>query len=610
MKLKHLAAFLTAAVTLAVPLAGSGFASAALAADTEPAADTETPAGTETATVLPDWIPTDFDAALEFRNTYGATHIADGLVCIVFTEDPAFFREKEGEPPRYQTVTTEDVMTEVYHRSFFTEESPYTFETVVYLPAAAGEFEVALVDTWIKGGGLDLGYSHAVAHYTFETDEQLNVTETDLFGWMPDCIIEYCAYRNMNSAVSVRENYVVFCLERNAGSQYEWAMLPRKDDCFEWAEYSDCSELSAALTDGGSVCAVNVYKAVKDGCAKISYELSAVDEAGEAKQTVTADCAVLNNAQTVLLPGQMQVTLTDRLTGALIPLAADPVTLNTPAIWTDVVYHGPEGDLTTGPVYSLGTNPAVLKEISGFFSADSFSFTLHNLPEGYSLPEDAQLPGYNNGTVLPEGSLKVTRFENGAADVVFRLKKTAPGASGDLNGDGEFSIADAVILQKWLIGESVEPFDWQAADFYPDGRLNAVDFALMKQALLAQMRGAVVAVRHMAAGGFVGKQFEYTVYEEDGKYFFSNTGRGYSNEEPQIIEIPREQYRAVMDFDYDSYLYSSAEEPVAFDGISYTTVLTYEDGSKLRISRKIPLLTQMLALLASVPEPDPDSTWP
>ena len=35
---------------------------------------------------LPDWIPSDYESALEFRNTYGATHIQDGLVCIVFKE--------------------------------------------------------------------------------------------------------------------------------------------------------------------------------------------------------------------------------------------------------------------------------------------------------------------------------------------------------------------------------------------------------------------------------------------------------------------------------------------------------------------------------------------
>ena len=39
---------------------------------------------------LPEWIPTDFESALEFRNTYGATHIGEqnecDLLCVVFQE--------------------------------------------------------------------------------------------------------------------------------------------------------------------------------------------------------------------------------------------------------------------------------------------------------------------------------------------------------------------------------------------------------------------------------------------------------------------------------------------------------------------------------------------
>ncbi|WP_028516949.1 hypothetical protein [Ruminococcus flavefaciens] len=35
--------------------------------------------GTGASAALPDWIPTDFDSAIYFRNTYGATHIDNGL---------------------------------------------------------------------------------------------------------------------------------------------------------------------------------------------------------------------------------------------------------------------------------------------------------------------------------------------------------------------------------------------------------------------------------------------------------------------------------------------------------------------------------------------------
>ena len=57
---------------------------------------------------LPDWIPKDFDSAVEFRNTYGATHIDNGLVCVVsvFKREPV----PDGQPQgmlRYETQITD-----------------------------------------------------------------------------------------------------------------------------------------------------------------------------------------------------------------------------------------------------------------------------------------------------------------------------------------------------------------------------------------------------------------------------------------------------------------------------------------------------------------------
>ena len=61
----------------------------------------------------------------------------------------------------------------------------------------------------------------------------------------------------------------------------------------------------------------------------------------------------------------------------------------------------------------------------------------------------------------------------------------AVGASrlaGDVNGDGPFSIADVVTLQKWLHGGDLLP-DWQAGDLNGDGRIDSVDLCMMKRML-------------------------------------------------------------------------------------------------------------------------------
>ena len=56
---------------------------------------------------------------------------------------------------------------------------------------------------------------------------------------------------------------------------------------------------------------------------------------------------------------------------------------------------------------------------------------------------------------------------------------------GDVNCDGEVTIADAVLLQKWLLavpGTQI-PY-WKNADLCEDDRLDVFDLVLMRRALI------------------------------------------------------------------------------------------------------------------------------
>ena len=54
----------------------------------------------------------------------------------------------------------------------------------------------------------------------------------------------------------------------------------------------------------------------------------------------------------------------------------------------------------------------------------------------------------------------------------------------DVNNDGSFNIADAVLLQKWLLAvPDTELSDWKAADLCEDGVLNVFDLCAMRQEL-------------------------------------------------------------------------------------------------------------------------------
>ena len=59
-----------------------------------------------------------------------------------------------------------------------------------------------------------------------------------------------------------------------------------------------------------------------------------------------------------------------------------------------------------------------------------------------------------------------------------------PSVTGDVNNDGAFSIADIVLLQKWLLGSpNVELPNWKAADMCEDGILNVFDLCMMRAEL-------------------------------------------------------------------------------------------------------------------------------
>lgn len=58
---------------------------------------------------------------------------------------------------------------------------------------------------------------------------------------------------------------------------------------------------------------------------------------------------------------------------------------------------------------------------------------------------------------------------------------------GDVNGDGEFSAADLVTLQKFVLGyRNAELKNWQAGDLCEDGRIDAFDIVAMRKFIVSR----------------------------------------------------------------------------------------------------------------------------
>lgn len=367
--------------------------------------------GTDPA-ALPDWIPNDFESALNFRNTYGATRTADGFICIVYEE--YYERIPEGEPRgilRYETVETKDMAKKRFDKIFGSEQGEFCYQVIVYDPVSEGVFEAALVDTWLKAEtALDLGYSKAIAHYSFDIKPDKTITETDVYSWLPDCRTEYDAYLKGHGELSVRDNYVVFCLTETAGTPYSWSQAYNSGEYFAYSAISDCSPRYDLAPTGGANHSVYAFQAVRDGYDKISFSFGKSFGDEEPEKTLTADCVILDNAQTVLLANTARIRFDDAETAETLdfPSEENPVFLApTIARKTEDANVYAYADLAL----CANSNP-FLWDFSAYADADIFEINLNEsaLPEGYSLPAQYK---------------KVRKYENGAMDVGFLLKKAS-----------------------------------------------------------------------------------------------------------------------------------------------------------------------------------------
>ena len=443
---------------------------------------------------LPDWIPNDYSSAVDFLNTYGATRADDGMIVISYVAHTE--PDEAGADALYELRTDVSSTVIPMHRTFSSDDNRTQIHIFGYPPQEPGELNIRLVnaaqtsdaaptddeaepaDPDVKDNALEL------AAYSFSVDESMNITQTDIFGWLPDCAKEYNTYVNTYSEVSRKDNYIVFCLSNNAGTPFDWKCTSDGSDCFKMDRVSTCASYTVQPVDGGSLDFVHVYQAIADGTAKISYELAQVFGEADPVAELTADCTVLDDAQVILLPNEMRISLLDAETDEPIPLDEDAH----PTI-SMLLEKETDGELSIlQPVLEMTSNPCIFTGMSDFFASEYAPFYLSDdgLPAGYTLPAGSGDPNLN-GNFLDKQI-----YDNSTADVAFRLVRRI---QGNVNGDTRFSIVDAVLFMKWLTVDPASVLtDWRAADFNGDGMLTAADLSLMIRALQQSNPEPVVAV--------------------------------------------------------------------------------------------------------------------
>jgi len=94
---------------------------------------------------------------------------------------------------------------------------------------------------------------------------------------------------------------------------------------------------------------------------------------------------------------------------------------------------------------------------------------------------------YDSDNPLAAGKDPTVRFDNKNTLSTNRLHLVpAAAVAGDVNADGEFNIADAISLQKWLLAVTdTHLADWNAGDLCDDNVLDVFDLCLMKKKLIS-----------------------------------------------------------------------------------------------------------------------------
>ncbi len=553
---------------------------------------------------LPGWIPTNLEETVDFCNQYGATHIEDGVICVVF-------EESLNDIYSYETVSTDDsckLSREVYENN----NSYSKYEVIAYRPKTAGEFNVELNRTQNDNVRKD-------SSYAFLADDSGKITETDIYGIIPDCIAEYNDFKAKYGETSIQENYIVYCGDINYSCGHSLIMEQNGTAEIEQAAISECSEKSIEETAAGNTSYnVYVYQAVSDGTVDVSWKVgqewdldnslvSNVEKKYEIKDNVITDItngddeqefeiigsSVYFNKEFILGFKQEQLydiehendkiiftpksdgkyyatTLKsmeekrsledgshlhyyyDSLTNYTITVKDGIPTVEKegqPSSYSDYKiqeylkdsdnYQNPCGDEgCCGELYSRISENSLLSYLNGCIDSDKYFISLNSksislnaliikrideeaitadgsqlnvntIESSSSISPDFTLATpdwFPNAVISARWTLFEDPIEDGTAlftvndgdsttcyaiDIVDEniiqstLRIVDTSIRGDLNGDGELTIADVVTLQDWLINSyDKELINWKAADLCEDDVLDVYDLCMMKQELL------------------------------------------------------------------------------------------------------------------------------
>ena len=256
--------------------------------------------------------------------------------------------------------------------------------------------------------------------------------------------------------------------------------------------------------------------------------------------------------------------------------------------------------------YDYASDSSLMEAYPEYAYTDHYTFTLMD-DDGTNYSYSIDYYGVNSVVSLNSAKLGDTvlfAMRNDVPIIPVENPVHIPDIMGDVNEDREFTIADVVLFQKWLLcAPDTNLSDWKAADFCTDETLNAFDLTLMKRALLDEMKkphctmtvttnygGTGVMGQELASGTFT-ETFTIsegdTFYETDNGHWLKNAN-DILTYEGKIVTVETFDADGVT-FTYIEYddekeatvSYETVSEIdstfVIYDGINYDYTISFSD---------------------------------
>ena len=415
--------------------------------------------------LLPDWVPNDYTSALEFRNTYGVTHVDGQYVCLVYVHnagDAVQFGGKDDEDAALIRISQESYLADASLGAECNDQC----DVIVFQANKPGTFPTYPSEP-------------SIFDYSFSVSEDLTVEETDIYSWLPDSRSEYSAFKRENSGVGVRDGLVCYCDMPNGSTGYGTIDTQSGDGELEHIKTQHCNGVAYRYSEGGSSSLyIDIYRGKKDGLVDMTWDFARPWIPDEWLERTQRTFLISDDGKNVefyakgLDKNSIRFQVVDYDSGLPIHPKGDKEYVFSLATNITITENGSKK--TTGPIVTWNwkeENPFIL-DYSEYENAevDATIRSLDvNLPEYYVLQTVDEIP-----------------CANGCKDVYIRLKPTAdhPNRKFDANGDRKFNMADLVLVHKYLTGKKVEFFGWKNWDANGDGICTISDFTLMKRALI------------------------------------------------------------------------------------------------------------------------------